>query len=165
MEIQKTIHKLKCQTTWSLISQHWMMSCPSFYTHLLKFLLSQQLAFLWLIFTFNHHDLKFSRWLSNEVHMCQCRRLSRGGFNPCVRKIPWNRKWYPAPVFLPGNSHGQRSLVGWLRSTGSQRVRCDWAHTHIHTHMHTHTTMTCLTVKFTKLLVPFLMLSSNLSNS
>ena len=30
-----------------------------------------------------------------------------------VRKIPWRRKWQPTPVFLPGKSHGQRSLVGY----------------------------------------------------
>ena len=30
-----------------------------------------------------------------------------------VRKIPWRRKWQPIPVFLPGKSHGQRSLVGY----------------------------------------------------
>ena len=35
------------------------------------------------------------------------------GFNPWVRKIPWRRKWQPTPVFLPGKSHGQRSLVGY----------------------------------------------------
>ena len=29
------------------------------------------------------------------------------------RKIPWRRKWHPTPVFLPGKSHGQRSLVGY----------------------------------------------------
>ena len=34
------------------------------------------------------------------------------GFNPWVRKIPWRRKWQPTPVFLPRESHGQRSLVG-----------------------------------------------------
>ena len=28
-------------------------------------------------------------------------------------KIPWRRKWQPTPVFLPGKSHGQRSLVGF----------------------------------------------------
>ena len=28
-------------------------------------------------------------------------------------KIPWRRKWQPAPVFLPGKSHGQRSLAGY----------------------------------------------------
>ena len=37
---------------------------------------------------------------------------SRPGFNPWVGKIPWRRKWQPAPVFLPGKSHGQWSLVG-----------------------------------------------------
>ena len=28
-------------------------------------------------------------------------------------KIPWRRKWQPTPVFLPGASHGQRSLAGY----------------------------------------------------
>ena len=27
-------------------------------------------------------------------------------------KIPWRREWLPTPVFLPGESHGQRSLAG-----------------------------------------------------
>ena len=27
-------------------------------------------------------------------------------------KIPWRRKWQPTSVFLPGKSHGQRSLAG-----------------------------------------------------
>ena len=39
----------------------------------------------------------------------QCKRH---GFNPWVGKIPWKRKWQPTPIFLPGKSHGQRSLVG-----------------------------------------------------
>ena len=30
-----------------------------------------------------------------------------------VRKIPWRRKWRPTPVFLPGKSHGWRSLAGY----------------------------------------------------
>ena len=34
-------------------------------------------------------------------------------FNPWVRKTPWSRKWQPAPVFLPGNFHGQSSLAGY----------------------------------------------------
>ena len=29
------------------------------------------------------------------------------------QKIPWRRKWQPITVFLPGKSHGQRSLVGY----------------------------------------------------
>ena len=38
-----------------------------------------------------------------------------------VRKIPWRRKWQPTPVFLPGKSHGQRSLVG-LSSWGHKEL-------------------------------------------
>ena len=34
------------------------------------------------------------------------------GFDPWVGKIPWRRKRQPTPVFLPGESHGQRSLAG-----------------------------------------------------
>ena len=35
------------------------------------------------------------------------------GFDSWVRKIPWRRKWQPTPIFLPGKSHGWRSLVGY----------------------------------------------------
>jgi len=31
-----------------------------------------------------------------------------------VGKIPWRRKWLPIPVFLPGESHRQRSLAGYV---------------------------------------------------
>ena len=34
-------------------------------------------------------------------------------FHPWVGKIPWRRAWQPTPVFLPGESHGQRSLAGY----------------------------------------------------
>ena len=44
------------------------------------------------------------------VRACQCRRH---GFDPCVGKTPCRRAWQPTPVFLPGESHGQRSLVGY----------------------------------------------------
>ena len=30
-----------------------------------------------------------------------------------VGKIPWRRAWQPNPVFLTGESHGQRSLAGY----------------------------------------------------
>ena len=43
----------------------------------------------------------------------QCRNCRRPGFYPWVRKIPWRRAWQPTPVFLPGESHGQRSLAGY----------------------------------------------------
>ena len=40
-------------------------------------------------------------------------QYGRPGFDPGVRKIPWRREWQPTPVFLPTESHGQRSLVGY----------------------------------------------------
>ena len=40
-------------------------------------------------------------------------------------KIPWRRKWQPTPVFLPGESHEPRSLVGY--SPRGSRVGHDWA--------------------------------------
>ena len=49
-------------------------------------------------------------WLSGKEAACQCRRLA---FNPWVGKIPWRRAWQPTPVFLPGESQGQRSLADW----------------------------------------------------
>ena len=48
----------------------------------------------------------------------------RSRFNPWVGKISWSRKWQSTPVFLPGKSHGQRSLGG-LQSMGLQRVTQD----------------------------------------
>ena len=45
-------------------------------------------------------------------------------FIPGSGRFPWRRKWQPTPVFLPGKSHGQRSLVGY-RPWGRKRVRQD----------------------------------------
>ena len=42
---------------------------------------------------------------------CQFRRHKRHRFDPLIGKIPWRRKWQLTPVFLPGESHGQRSLA------------------------------------------------------
>ena len=49
----------------------------------------------------------------------------RHNFDPWEGKIPWKRAWQPTPVLLPGESHGQRSLVGWSPWGGS--VRHDWS--------------------------------------
>ena len=47
---------------------------------------------------------------TNKKIVCQYKRYR---FNPWVGKIPWRRKWQAAPVFLPGKSHGLRSLVDY----------------------------------------------------
>ena len=63
----------------------------------------------------------FSGIASGKEPACQC-RCKRCEFHSWVRKIPYRRAWQPTPVFLPGESHGQRSL-GEQWSIVSQRVR------------------------------------------
>jgi len=41
--------------------------------------------------------------------------------NPWDEKIPWRREWLPTPVFLPGEFHGQGSLVGY--SSWDHKIR------------------------------------------
>ena len=57
-------------------------------------------------------DLGFPGGASGKESTCQCRRHKRGGFNPCVGKIPWRKAWQPTLVFLLRESHRQGSLVG-----------------------------------------------------
>ena len=66
---------------------------------------------------------------------CQCRRRETFGFDPGVGKIPWRPAWQPTPVFLPGESHGQRSLGGcspWVRIVAATDGT---AHTHLSVHL------------------------------
>ena len=58
--------------------------------------------------------------------------LKRCKFNPWVRKILWRRAWQPTPIFLPGESHGQRSLVGYS-PWGHRELDMTEATEHTHT--------------------------------
>ena len=49
-------------------------------------------------------------WLWDKESACQCKRHR---FDPWVGKMPWRRKRQTIPVFLPGKSHGQRSLESY----------------------------------------------------
>ena len=60
---------------------------------------------------------------------CQCRKCKRHEFNPWVRKIPWGRKWQPTPVFLPGQFHGQRSLVDYSPWGHKELDKTEWLST------------------------------------
>ena len=88
------------------------------------------------------HTCMEQRWASLLAQSSAC-QYRRPGFDPRVGKMPWRRKWQPAPVFLPGESHGQRSLAGYsLRghkeSDMTEQLTCAWACMHTHTHTHTH---------------------------
>ena len=54
-------------------------------------------------------SLGLPRWLRGKELACQCRRCE---FDLWVGKICW-RIWQPTPVFLPGESLGQRNLAGY----------------------------------------------------
>ena len=54
----------------------------------------------------------FSGGASDEESTCQCRRRR---YDPWGGKNPWRRAWQSTLVFLPGGSHGQRSLAGTSR--------------------------------------------------
>ena len=56
----------------------------------------------------------FSGGVSGKERACQCRRHKRRWFNLWFGKIPLRSAWQPTPVFLPGESHGQRKLVGYI---------------------------------------------------
>ena len=59
---------------------------------------------------------------SGKEPTCHCRRHKRPGFYPWVRKIPWRRAWQSTPVFLPRESHGQKSLVDY---SPQHRTECN----------------------------------------
>ena len=76
-------------------------------------------------FKFFHTFLQMKSDLtSGKEHTHQCRRHKRHGFDPWVGKISWRRAWQPTPVFLPGESHRQRSLAGY--SPWGHRAGHDW---------------------------------------
>ena len=61
-----------------------------------------------------------AQWVKNPL------QYRRSGFSLWIGKIPWRREWEPTPVFLPGESHGQRSLAGYrpwgLKESGHDRM-------------------------------------------
>ena len=52
---------------------------------------------------------------------------------PGLGKMPGKRNWQPTPVFLPGKSHGQRSLAGYIQSMGLQKIGHDLGTSRLYT--------------------------------
>ena len=49
-------------------------------------------------------------------------------FQPLLGSHSWRRKWHPTPVFLPGKSHEQRSLVGYSPWGHKESDTTEWLH-------------------------------------
>ena len=77
--------------------------------HCLLHVKSLGLVFIWQ----DYKSKGFPGGASGKEDTWQCRRWRRCGFYPWVRNIPWRRTWQPTSVFLPGESHGQRSRAGY----------------------------------------------------
>ena len=73
---------------------------------------------------------------SGKEPTCQCRRCKRCGFDRWLGKIPWRSIWHPTPVFLPGESHGRRSLAG-CSPLGCKESDTTEATQHTYTHLQT----------------------------
>ena len=89
-------------------------------------------------FTFHFHALEKEMATHSSVHAWKIPWTEEPGGLPSMgshsrtwlkwlstRARIWRRKWQPTPIFLPGESHGQKSLVGchlW-----GLRVRHDWS--------------------------------------
>ena len=118
---------LWAECTWETKAQRTEMTCPG--------------SFVWALLStfFQYHPprmLGFPSGTDGKEPACQCRRHKRRVFHPWVGKIPWRRKWQPTPVFLPGDSHGQRSLVCYSPWC-CKRAGHNWSHfTHMHTCFH-----------------------------
>ena len=72
-----------------------------------------------------------AQWVKN---LLQCRKLRTCVFDPSVGKILWRGAWQPTPVFLPGKSHGQRSLAGHkeVHKVAKSCTWLKWLSTHAH---------------------------------
>ena len=64
---------------------------------------------------------------SPEVKASVCDAGELGSI-PGLGRSPGWRKWQPTPVFLPGKSHGQRSLVGYTPQGSKESDTTEWLH-------------------------------------
>ena len=58
--------------------------------------------------------------------------MGRHGFDPWDGKISWGRKWQSTPVFLPGESHGERNPEGYSPQGYKESDMKEHTHTHRH---------------------------------
>ena len=94
------------------------------------FLIYREMKGIWRNLASFTLEYELSRWLSGK-RICHLRQeLQETLVGSWVRKIPQRRKWQPTPVFLPGESHGWRSLAGY------SPWGCKESHMTQHAYMH-----------------------------
>ena len=101
--------------SWSLMDRHGFKCC---FHHFLAFSIYHTpscAVMCWIVSPTSNicmliFQLQGLPWWLRQVRIClQCRKPR---FDPWFQKTPWRREWQPTPVFLPGEFHGHRRLVG-----------------------------------------------------
>ena len=76
----------------------------------------------------SHSRMSGSRWVITPLWLSGSWR----SFLYSSSVYSWRRKWQPTPVFLPGESHRRRSLVGYSPPDGKELDTAEWLHCHFH---------------------------------
>ena len=113
----RNLHTVFCSSCTNLHSYQGVWGFP--FLHILtNFLIAYFLTFWFISYFLTFHCIV-------RVFPNQC---GRPGFDPWVWKIPWRRKWQPTPVFLPEESQGRRSLVGYSPQGCKELDTMGWFH-------------------------------------
>ena len=83
----------------------------------------------------------FSGGANGKESACQWRGCKTRRFDHWVGKTAWRRAWQPTPVFLPGESHGQRSLAGYSPGAAKSQIRLKGLDTHMACVLHMQSTV------------------------
>ena len=116
-----------------LVNYSKLLDCPCLFSS------SPDICKIPEIFDINQPRIGFPGGASGKEPSWECRRYKRCRFNPQFRNIPWISEGQCTPVFLLGEFHGQRNLVGYSPwgLTESDMTECAYARERTHTHTHT----------------------------
>ena len=113
-----------CISLFDILHSVWQSLGPSIFLQWPSFIHFCGWVIFRCVYTPHLYPLICLPTFSSKEPACQCGRHKRHGFDPWVGKIPWGKKWQPAPVFLPGKIP-RTEEPGGLLSIASQGVRCD----------------------------------------
>ena len=71
------------------------------------------------------------QWLNGNESACTAGDVAEVGSVPRLGKMSWRKKWQPTPVFLPGEFHGQRSLVDFSPWNGKESDTTEHTQAHL----------------------------------
>ena len=71
------------------------------------------------------------QWLNGNESACTAGDVGEAGSVPGLGKMPWRKKWQPTPVFLPGEFHGQRSLMDFSPWNGKESDTIEHSRAHL----------------------------------